>query len=166
MIREGDKVWVIPNPGGEPHPAIVVHLSADGKRAVVMPGTGTGPRDIPHVLVDPSRRVGMSLRLSKKTYFYQTAVCVRNIEELIVRDTPALRCPIVMWPRFQALARAGAQAKLSAKDLREWWPDAEAGPAPIMGAPTTTEANLPLDPDTASSPAEQAAAAGRASRDG
>lgn len=145
MVREGDKVWIVPNPGGEQHPAIVVHLSADGQRAIVMPGTGTGPRDIPHISIDPIRRVGMALRLSKKTYFYQTSVCVRGVDELIIRDKPALRCPIALWPQFQALARAGAQVKLSEKDFREWWPDADTKPSSSIGTPATASGESASD---------------------
>jgi hypothetical protein len=124
VVREGTKVWITPNRGGEPHPAIVIRVSPDGKRALVLSGTGTGPRDIPHVVVDPARRTGMPLRLSKKTYFYQTAVHVRSVDELEVRENTPVQCPVLFWGSLQELARAGARDKLSREEFAEWWPDA------------------------------------------
>jgi hypothetical protein len=89
-LHIADKVWIVPNSGGEPHPAIVIRLSADGTRALVLSGTGTGPRDIPHEVVDPERRANKPLRLSKKTYFYQSALHVRRVDELECRETPPI----------------------------------------------------------------------------
>lgn len=122
-LQAADKVWVVPNQGGERHPAIVIRVSADGTRALVLSGTGTGPRDIPHEVVDPDRRANKALRLSKKTYFYESAIHVRRVEELECRETPPIRCPLALWEKLQTLALAGARAKLSANDLREWWPE-------------------------------------------
>jgi hypothetical protein len=122
-IREGEKVWIVPNHGGEAHPAIVIKLSPDGKRALVLSGTGTAGYDIPREVVDPARRANKALKLSKTTYFYQNAVHVRRVDQLECRDTPALRCPLALWEKLQILALAGAKEKLAAKDLREWWPE-------------------------------------------
>ena len=125
-----DKVWIIPNHGGDPHPAIVIRLSSDGRRALVLSGTGTGPRDIPHEVVDPERRANKALRLNKKTYFYQSALHVRLVDELVCHETPAIRCPLALWEKLQVLALAGARAKLSEQDLHEWWPELPATEAP------------------------------------
>jgi hypothetical protein len=57
MLREDDKVWIVPNPGGQLHPAIVIKISKDEQRAIVISGTGTERRDIPCVMVDPVTRV-------------------------------------------------------------------------------------------------------------
>jgi hypothetical protein len=136
MICEGEKVWIVPNPGGDLHPAIVIRVSKDGQYAVVIAGTGTGPRDVAHVVVDSITRLGKALRLSKKTYFYQNAVCVRAINDISVRENPPIRCPIALWGPLQALARTGAEVKLSKKDFREWWPEASevSSPAPSQAA--------------------------------
>ena len=105
MVRAADKVWVVPSRGGEPHPAIIIRISADGRHALVLSGTGTGPRDdIPHEVVDPKRRMGMALGLSKTTYFYQTAVHVRLVDELDVRGSRPIRCPLSLWEKLQKLA--------------------------------------------------------------
>jgi hypothetical protein len=134
MIREGDKVWIVPNAGGELHPAIVIRISKDQQYAVVAAGTGTKRVEFNPIEVDPSRRVYKALRFSKKTYFYQNAVHVRAIAEITVRDTPAIRCPLALWGPLQVLARAGAQSKLSDKDFREWWPEDDGIP---QGRPTS-----------------------------
>jgi hypothetical protein len=132
MVREGDKAWIVPNAGGEPHPAIVIRISKDGRHALVISGTGTGPRDFPHEAVDPNLRVNKALRFSKKTYFYQNAVHVRAVGEVIVRDTPPIRCPRALWERLQVLALAGAREKLSRKDFSDWWPNAD--PLSVAGS--------------------------------
>jgi hypothetical protein len=124
VIRPGDKVWIIPNLGGEPHPAVVIRVSSDGGHALVLSGTGTGPRDLPYELVDPSRRLSKPLRLTKPTYFYQSAVHVRPVDDL-KPDEPAARCPLPLWEKLQVLALAGARDKLSRNDFRAWWPDAD-----------------------------------------
>lgn len=126
-VRPGEKVWITPNLGGEPHPAIVIRVSGDGKLALVLSGTGTGPRDIPHEVVDPVLRANKALKLTKKTYFYQNAIHVRSVGALICRDTPPLRCPLGLWEKLQTLALAGARACFSAQDFREWWPEPPSG---------------------------------------
>jgi hypothetical protein len=126
--RPGDKVWIVPSPGVDPHLAIVIQLSSDKKRALVLSGTGTGPRDIPHVVVDPERRANKALKLSKKTYFYRDALHVRPVDELKCRETPALRCPLVLWGQLKVLAMEGARAKFSTREFHEWWPELSVEP--------------------------------------
>jgi hypothetical protein len=92
MARLADLVWITPNQGGVEHPAIVIRISSDGKSALVISGTGTGPRDIPHVKVEPHLRATAALRMTKTTYFYQTAIHVRLVGELVYHQ-PAARCP-------------------------------------------------------------------------
>jgi hypothetical protein len=150
MLHRGDKVWIVPNSGGEPHPAIVIRLSADGQSALVISGTGTGPRDEPHEVVEPGRRATAALKITKKTYFYEGALHVRRVENLEVRETPALKCPLTLWEKLQALALAGARRKLSTKDFAEYWPEeqaaAEATAKPISHPVPTLAAPVPEAP--------------------
>ncbi len=120
MIREGELVWVI-DPVGKLRPAFVICLATNGTHALVLSGTGTAGRDVPHAMVDPERRANKSLRFSKKTYFYADNVHVRRLDELQA-SSPPVRCPNVLWLELRPLAQAGAASRLSANDFREWWP--------------------------------------------
>ncbi|HEY2515560.1 MAG TPA: hypothetical protein VGI39_32050, partial [Polyangiaceae bacterium] len=89
----------------------------------MLSGTGTRGYDIPHECVDPERRANKALKLRKPTYFYQTAIHTRHVEELEVRENPPLRCPLTLWEKLQTLAMAGAKERLSTKQFAEWWSD-------------------------------------------
>lgn len=123
MLEERDKVWIVPNPRGEEHPAIVVRVSDDKSHVLVISGTGTARPDIRHVCLKHPTRLAARLKLTKTTYFYKTAIHVRPIGE--VRPEPPLKFPLDLWPDLQDIAEAGARERLSAEDFSEWWPTAD-----------------------------------------
>lgn len=123
MASPGDRVWFVADPGGKLRPAIVVSVSADGLRALVMYGTGTAGRDIPSVAIDPKLRVSAVARLSKPTWFYQTNVRVCAVDEL-QRNEPPATCPRAYWEEIKRLALAGCHEKLTKMEIAEWWPNA------------------------------------------
>ena len=118
-------VWIVPNYGGELHPAFVIRISSDRLHALVLSGTGTGPRDYEHLVVEPHLRRNKKLRLSKTTYFYARAAHVRAISEIVVRSASPITFPIDDWERLRQLAFNGSKAKLSEGDFAEWWPKGE-----------------------------------------
>jgi hypothetical protein len=125
-VREGTKVWFVPNAGGTKHPGIVIRVSADGSCVLLLGGTGTGPRDIPHVVVQPFTRIGKALGLDKPTYFYETAVHVRALAE-VEPAFPARLCPLPVFNELRKLARRGAEGVLSDEQVRAWWPPEPTG---------------------------------------
>ena len=115
MVLDCELVWV--SVVGKFRPAFIIRTSEDGRRALIIAGTSTGPRDIPCLIVDPKLRLYKRLCLSNKTYFYQSSLHVRAVGDLQIKSPPT-QCPRTSWVLLQELARAGA---LTNEDLREWW---------------------------------------------
>ena len=92
--------WVPDDKGRRP--AYVIGLSTDQKRVLVFVGTGTARLDWPHVLIEPIRREGMVLKLSKPTYFY-----ARNTRLVSVGDFDrAAQCGAALRARFATLTES------------------------------------------------------------
>lgn len=117
MLREGEKVWIN---GGGPHPGILIRLSRDSKFGLILTGTGTQGREVPFVRVDPKKRLGAPLRLTKVTYFYQDALVVRHVDDFKPDDLPAL-CPIVIWFQLYALAIARVRENPRSLPMLDEW---------------------------------------------
>jgi hypothetical protein len=132
-VATGDRVWY-PDCDTE-HPAIVVRVSDDRQRALVICGTATFWKDKPLVCIDPSPN-GVA-RLIKKTYFYQDRVHDCAVTDLR-HHNPKARCPQAKWEAILLLAEAGARARLNQERFERWWPtrtvDAPVAPVTPEGA--------------------------------
>lgn len=103
MIREGDKVLVV---AGKRRPGIVIAIHAGKRSALILTGTSTAGRDIPHVMFDPRRH--RSLQLTNATYFYQSSLVVRHFDD--IQAAPPARCPVASWSEVLRLAMEGVRA--------------------------------------------------------
>jgi hypothetical protein len=126
MVSTGDRVWCPPASGVEDHPAIVIRVSDDRARVLVLTGTGTPGRDMRHVVMDPADPACAAAKLTKKTYFYYRNVRVCAAEALRANVPPA-RFPRSKWNEVRALALEGCREQLPAAQVNEWWPAAPGG---------------------------------------
>jgi hypothetical protein len=120
MVSKGEVVWV--TAGGKLRPAVVVAVSKNGSRALVITGTSTAGRDIPCMVVDPSLRTDRRTGLSNRTYFYQSNLQRCDVADL-KQKTPPTTLPYARWEELAPLARAASREKCDEKEFREWWPE-------------------------------------------
>lgn len=121
MATKGRFVHVVPDVGVEPHPAVVISLSDDKTRALVLYGTGTKWADLEPVLIDPNRPDGASARayLHKPTFFHLNGVRSCDVTSLDARE-PYTTCPKSKWSSLKRLAHAGCQARLAEPEFAQW----------------------------------------------
>jgi hypothetical protein len=88
---------LVPLPGTEPHPAIVLRI--EGEWARVIYGTGTR-RELPVVVVEERSREAKALELYKTTYFYRSNERLVKLTELRPRNR---RCPPGLFLKLRDL---------------------------------------------------------------
>ena len=118
MTATGDRVNY-KDDGVTPHPAIVVLVSPDQRRAVVISGTSTRWRDKMEHCVEIEASPNGVGRFTNKTYFYLDSVHSCDVSEL-VHMNPKARCPSGKWPDIKRLAIAGALATFSREEIEKW----------------------------------------------
>lgn len=111
--RSGDFVRLLV--GGTPHPAVVIRVDSDVERALVIYGTGTAGRSFEHRIVEPERREGKALKLTKPTYFYVTSLRLAKFDLL---TTTGCRCPPGLFIDLNELANKGLKDLTSAQLLQ------------------------------------------------
>ena len=122
MIVTGQFVYVVPDVGVEPHPGIVIAVSDDKTRVLVICGTGTKWSEFNPVLIDPFKPDGASAAkyLTKPTYFHLNGVRSCDIGSLDTTRRPFTKCPNSKWVRVKLLAVDGCRARVAEPDYRQW----------------------------------------------
>lgn len=82
-------------------PAIVMDEHAEGV-LVLVSGTSTEGRDVPHIVIDHRSRVGKAAGLSGPTYFYGHNVC----STVTIKFTSKVRCPPELFFELEAAIKA------------------------------------------------------------
>jgi hypothetical protein len=124
VVSTGEMVRVAPAVGVELHPAIVIAVSNNQLKALVIYGTGTLWRELPYVLIDPNRPDGVAARsiLFKPTFFYANAVRSCAVDSL-KPHTPLTKCPRSKWPLVRALAFDGCRERQADVEYKQWLPE-------------------------------------------
>lgn len=97
------------DPVGKQRPAVVLRIEQD--RALLLAGTTKGPRQIPHIYVDPATRLTASMRLPEPTYFNVDALHLVALSSLTVTGG---RCPPGVFAKFRLLTEAAERRFLRA----------------------------------------------------
>jgi hypothetical protein len=100
--------------------ALKVH--ATEALVLAISGTGTGPRDIPHAVVEGGCRAALQMGLLKTTYFYATSL---HIVQVTLLQSRSRTCPKHLFVQLAELADQGAQQVLPSDVRRSWWPPQE-----------------------------------------
>lgn len=86
-MKAGRVGWYLT--GGKERPVIILHVREE--HAVVLFGTSTAGRDLPHECIDQKTVTGRNLPLSNPTYFYVTNVVPARLSEIRVTGMCAPR---------------------------------------------------------------------------
>lgn len=97
----------------------MLKVHASEALVLAISGTGTGPRDIAHVLIEGGCRAALQMGLLKTTYFYATSLHIVPVDGLQSRNRT---CPRHLFAQLAELADQGARQVLPANVRRLWWP--------------------------------------------